>query len=109
MRARAFWFVAPGRGEIRDETLSTGGVLVRTLASGVSRGTEALVFAGRVPSSQYQAMRAPLMGGEFPFPVKYGYCAVGRTEDAERVFVLHPHQGVFRAPVAMCIPVPDSV
>ena len=89
--------------------LNAGDVLVRTLASGVSRGTEALVFAGRVPPSQYQAMRAPLMGGEFPFPVKYGYCAVGRTEDGGRVFVLHPHQDAFVAPAAMCIPVPDAV
>jgi NADPH:quinone reductase-like Zn-dependent oxidoreductase len=109
IRARAFWFVAPGRGEIRGEMLAVGDILVRTLASGVSRGTESLVFAGRVPPSQYQAMRAPLMGGEFPFPVKYGYCAVGRTEDARRVFVLHPHQDVFVAPMAMCIPVPDAV
>jgi threonine dehydrogenase-like Zn-dependent dehydrogenase len=109
MRARAFWFVAPGRGEIREEALPEGDFRVRALASGVSRGTEALVFAGRVPRSQYQTMRAPLMGGEFPFPVKYGYCAVGQTEDARRVFVLHPHQDVFVAPAAMCIPVPDAV
>jgi threonine dehydrogenase-like Zn-dependent dehydrogenase len=84
-------------------------VLVRTLASGVSRGTEALVFAGRVPPSQYQTMRAPLMAGEFPFPVKYGYSAVGRTESGQRVFVLHPHQDCFMAPAAMCIPVPDEL
>jgi len=84
-------------------------VLVRALVSSVSRGTEALVFAGRVPVSQHQAMRAPLMGGEFPFPVKYGYSAVGRTSDGTRVFVLHPHQDVFLAPAAMCIPVPDAV
>jgi len=92
---------------------------LRTLATGVSRGTEALVFAGRVPENQYQAMRAPMMGGEFPFPVKYGYSAVGLIEDApanhappklgQRVFVLHPHQDRFIAPTAMCIPVPDSV
>lgn len=115
--ARAFWTVAPGRGEIRGETLPDRAepsrderhVLVRTLASGVSRGTEALVFAGRVPVSQRHAMRAPLMGGEFPFPVKYGYSAVGRTDDGKRVFVLHPHQDVFVAPAAMCIPVPDAV
>jgi threonine dehydrogenase-like Zn-dependent dehydrogenase len=109
--ARAFWTVAPGRGELRTETLPPADskqLLVRTLASGVSRGTEALVFAGRVPESQHQAMRAPLMGGSFPFPVKYGYCAVG-TADGRRVFVLHPHQDVFLAPAAMCIPVPDCV
>jgi NADPH:quinone reductase-like Zn-dependent oxidoreductase len=110
--ARAFWTVAPGSGEIRSETLASAGseqVLVRTLASGVSRGTEALVFAGRVPDSQHDAMRAPLMGGQFPSPVKYGYSAVGRTADGHRVFVLHPHQDVFVAPMAMCIPVPDAV
>jgi threonine dehydrogenase-like Zn-dependent dehydrogenase len=83
--ARAFWTTAPGQGELRDEPLPAPGpgeCRVRTLATGVSRGTEALVFAGRVPRSQYQAMRAPLMGGDFPFPVKYGYSAVGLIDTA---------------------------
>jgi hypothetical protein len=110
--ARAFWTVAPGRGEVREEALPAPGadaVRVCTLASGISRGTEALVFAGRVPPSQYAVMRAPLMAGAFPFPVKYGYSAVGLTEAGARVFVLHPHQDVFVAPAAMCIAVPDAV
>ncbi|MBV8400576.1 MAG: zinc-binding alcohol dehydrogenase [Acetobacteraceae bacterium] len=112
MRARSFWAIAPGKGEIRNEDLQPPGpndVLLHTLASGVSRGTEALVFAGRVPQSQYAAMRAPLMGGAFPFPVKYGYSAVGLTDDGRRVFALHPHQDRFVAPAAMCIAVPDTV
>jgi threonine dehydrogenase-like Zn-dependent dehydrogenase len=112
MEARAFWTIALGHGEIRSETLPAGApdqVLVRTLASGVSRGTEALVFAGRVPISQRQAMRAPLMGGEFPFPVKYGYSVVGRTSHGTRVFVLHPHQDVFLASSEMCVAVPHAV
>ncbi len=110
-QARAFWTIAPGRGEIRPETLPAASdqVLVRTLASGISRGTEALVFAGRVPPGQHQAMRAPLMGGDFSFPVKYGYSAVGRIAGGRRVFVLHPHQDVFLAPAAMCNPLPDAV
>jgi threonine dehydrogenase-like Zn-dependent dehydrogenase len=110
--ARAFWAVMAGRGEIRSEMLPCERgeyQLVRTIVSGVSRGTEALVFDGRVPPSQYQAMRAPLMAGAFPFPVKYGYSAVGRTPDYGRVFVLHPHQDLFLAPVSMCIPVPEDV
>jgi NADPH:quinone reductase-like Zn-dependent oxidoreductase len=110
--AHAFWTLAPGRGEIRDEPLSDPAPTehrLRALASGVSRGTEALVFAGRVPPSQYQAMRAPLMQGDFPFPVKYGYSTVAKTEDGRRVFVLHPHQDVFNAPAAMCIQVPDAL
>jgi NADPH:quinone reductase-like Zn-dependent oxidoreductase len=116
IEARAFWTIAPGRGEIRTEALpipsashDTRSEIVRMLASGVSRGTEALVFAGRVPSSQYRAMRAPLMAGEFSFPVKYGYSAAGRKADGQRVFVLHPHQDVFLAPATMCIPIPDAV
>ncbi len=108
-RARAFWTVAPERGELRDTSLGTAGTHVTTLASGISRGTEALVFAGRVPQSQYAGMRAPLMEGDFPFPVKYGYSAVGIDDAGQRVFVLHPHQERFRAPPAMCIPVPDTV
>ena len=112
MNAHAFWTVAPGVGEIRRETLpvaAPGACRITTLASGISRGTEALVFAGHVPPSQYEAMRAPLMGGAFPFPVKYGYSTVGLTEAGRRVFVLHPHQDVFLAPASMCIPVPDAV
>jgi threonine dehydrogenase-like Zn-dependent dehydrogenase len=112
MTARAFWTVAAGKGVIGEESLpppGAGELRVRTLASGISRGTEATVFAGRVPASQHAAMRAPLMGGAFPFPVKYGYSAVGLTAAGARVFVLHPHQDAFNAPAAMCIPVPDAV
>jgi threonine dehydrogenase-like Zn-dependent dehydrogenase len=109
---RAFWTVAPGRGAILpvpSHSSRPDEVWVRTAATGVSRGTEALVFAGRVPPSQYRTMRAPLMEGEFPFPVKYGYSAVGRTDDGNRVFVLHPHQDRFVAPASMCIRIPDGV
>ncbi|MDE2199839.1 MAG: dehydrogenase [Rhodospirillales bacterium] len=116
-RARAFWTIGAGRGELREEPLPApreGERRVRMLASGISRGTEAIVFAGRVPASQHAAMRAPLMAGDFPFPVKYGYAAVGALEgggpdDGGRVFVLHPHQDVFNAPAAMCIPLPAAL
>lgn len=110
--ARALWYVAPREAEIREMPLRQareGECLVRTSASGISRGTEALVWHGRVPPSQYSAMRAPLMQGDFPFPVKYGYSAVGRTEQGQRVFVLHPHQNRFVAPRIWCIPIPDNV
>ncbi len=112
MKARAFWIIGPSQGAIREAELAPAGpgeTRVHTLASGISRGTEALVFRGAVPPSQYHAMRAPLMAGDFPWPVKYGYSAIGMTESGERVFVLHPHQDVFVAPTAMCIPVPDAV
>lgn len=71
----------------------------------VSRGTEALVLGGRVPESQQQAMRGPHMGGQFPFPVKYGYActgvvAAGDLPAGTQVFCLHPHQEAFTVPVA---------
>src|SRR5688500_1176832 len=80
--ARAFWVTAPGRGEIRGEALrppAEGEVVITALYSGISRGTEALVFAGRVPPSEWDRMRAPFQQGNFPAPVKYGYSMVGRV------------------------------
>jgi len=80
--ARAFWTVAPGRGELREETLAAPGpgeVVVETLYSGISRGTESTVFHGRVPPEEYQRMRAPFQAGDFPGPLKYGYASVGRV------------------------------
>ena len=115
--ARAFWVVAPGRGEIRDERLpdvSDGNVLVRTLYSAISRGTEALVFAGRVPVTEHARMRAPFQAGDFPAPVKYGYSSVGCVEQGPRalkdktVFVLYPHQTHYLVPAAAVHVVPDK-
>jgi threonine dehydrogenase-like Zn-dependent dehydrogenase len=110
-RARAFWTLAPGVGALIEETLEPTGDqrLITALASAVSRGTEALVFQGRVPASQHETMRAPLMAGAFPFPVKYGYALVGRDTDGRRVFALHPHQDLCLVPEAMCVAVPDAV
>ena len=82
-QAHAYWVTAPGEGALRKEPLrqpGRGQVLVRTLYSGISRGSEALVFRGEVPVSEYQRMRAPFQMGEFPAPVKYGYINVGVVE-----------------------------
>jgi threonine dehydrogenase-like Zn-dependent dehydrogenase len=116
--ARAFWIVAPGRGEIRAEPLpapSPGDVVVRALFSGISRGTEALVFQGRVPASEHQRMRAPFQAGEFPAPIKYGYASVGRVEQGRadlvdrQVFVLYPHQTRYIVPADSVHVLPERV
>ena len=116
--ARAFWIAAPGRGEIRDETLpapAAGDVVVRALFSGVSRGTEALVFQGLVPASERERMRAPFQAGAFPAPVKYGYASVGIVEhgpgglEGRHVFTLYPHQTRYVVPVGAVSPLPDAV
>ena len=116
--ARAFWLAAPGRGEIRAAPLARarpGEVTLRALASGVSRGTETLVFSGRVPESQHEAMRCPFQEGAFPAPIKYGYASVAEVEDGpealhgKRVFCLYPHQDRYVVPVDAVLPVPQSV
>ncbi|MFC4586992.1 zinc-dependent alcohol dehydrogenase [Sphaerisporangium corydalis] len=116
--ARAFWLRSPGQGEIRPVTLrppADGEVLVRTLYSGVSRGTETLVFRGGVPPNQYEVMRAPFQDGLFPGPVKYGYLNVGVVEQGppalrgRTVFCLYPHQTRYVVPAEAVTPVPESV
>ena len=116
--ARQFWTRSPGTGEIRSASLASrcdDEVLVRTRYSGVSRGTEALVFRGEVPPSQYQVMRAPFQEGAFPGPVKYGYCSVGEVLEGpdvlvgRAVFCLYPHQDIYVVPVAAVMPLPDQL
>jgi NADPH:quinone reductase-like Zn-dependent oxidoreductase len=116
--AEALWYVAPGRAELRREPVrapGAGEVLVRALHGAISRGTERLVLSGRVPPSEHARMRGPNMGGDFPFPVKYGYATVGRVEKGpaelagRTVFALHPHQSGFVLPADAVTPVPDNV
>ena len=116
--AQALWYAAPGRAEIRPEALAAPGpgeVRVRALHGALSRGTERLIFSGRVPAGEYERMRAPHMGGAYPFPVKYGYATVGRVEHGpaelktRAVFALHPHQSAFTVPADAVVPIPDGV
>ena len=117
-QAHALVYAAPGRAVIDAVDLSALGphmVEVETAFSGISRGTERLVFHGRVPESEWARMRAPMQAGDFPFPVRYGYAAVGRVtkgpEDlaGRHVFALHPHQTWFRVAAGSVVPVPDGV
>jgi hypothetical protein len=116
--AQALWYVAPGRAEIREQQLAPprpDEIRVCARYGAVSRGTEALVAAGRVPESEFERMRAPFMEGAFPFPVKYGYATVGRVEAGpaglrdRMVFVLYPHQSRFNLPAVAATPLPDGV
>ncbi|MCK7549994.1 zinc-dependent alcohol dehydrogenase [Marinobacter goseongensis] len=122
----AFWVTGAGRGAIRPTDVRTAAALtaseaaqsvveVETLYSGVSRGTESLIFSGHVPPEEYQRMRAPFQEGEFPYPVKYGYCNVGKVTEGDKtltgrtVFSLFPHQRRFRLPATAVMPLPDGV
>ncbi|HMQ93272.1 zinc-dependent alcohol dehydrogenase [Amaricoccus sp.] len=113
--ALALWIVGPGAVEIRGAALraAPGDVLLATRFSGISRGTEALVLRGGVPEGERTRMRAPLQAGDFPWPVKYGYAAVGRilegAEAGRDAFVLAPHQDRLAVPGAMVLPLPEGV
>jgi NADPH:quinone reductase-like Zn-dependent oxidoreductase len=114
--AKALWYIGEGRAELREETIAppgSGEVTVRALYGAISRGTERLVAFGRVPASEYERMRAPLMAGNFPFPVKYGYATVGQIANGaapgQTVFTLHPHQDEFTIPATMAVAVPAAV
>jgi threonine dehydrogenase-like Zn-dependent dehydrogenase len=116
--AEAFWLRAPGYGEIRPVGLPEPGpddVVVRTLRSGISRGTETLVFRGAVPHDQRTRMRAPFQEGDFPGPVKYGYLNVGAVEEGpaelcgRTVFCLYPHQTAYVVPARAVAVVPEGV
>lgn len=118
VEALACWVAAPGRAELRREQLpplGAGEVRVRSLHSGISRGTEGLVFRGEVPPSEVQRMRAPFQVGEFPAPVKYGYISVGVVEAGPQpllgrtVFCLHPHQTHYQVPAEAVLPLPPAV
>jgi len=115
---RAFWFKSLEESELRFSEVpepGDGEVLVRSLFSGVSRGTETLVFRGGVPENQYDVMRAPFQDGDFPWPVKYGYLNVGIVELGPPellgriVFCLYPHQTRYVVPAEAVTVVPDDV
>jgi len=118
IEAQAFWVAEPGSGVLRGERVQAPAddeVLVKASYSSISRGTESLVFNGRVPPSEYQRMRAPFQSGDFPGPLKYGYASVGRVIDGDpslvgqRVFCLFPHQSHYTVPASAVIPLPDPV
>jgi threonine dehydrogenase-like Zn-dependent dehydrogenase len=116
--SKALWYVGPGRAELRSATIGEpepGQVLVRSLYSGLSRGTERLIFDGKVPQSEWHRMKAPAQEGEFPFPVKYGYAAVGVVLAGpaelvgETIFALYPHQDHFILPAGKVFRIPEGI
>jgi len=120
--SRAFWITGPGEGRILETPVasvrpedSQPSVVVQAMWSGVSRGTESLVFSGGVPQSEFDRMRAPFQEGAFPWPVKYGYANVGRVVDGpdellgKSVFCLFPHQECYSVPASAVTPIPSGV
>jgi len=120
MKARALWLTAPRAAEFRREVVPQPGpheVRVRAIASGLSQGTELLVYRGEV--SPDLPLDLPTLSGSFAFPIKYGYAAVGCVEDVgpsvrgwavgDTVFVHHPHQSAYLVPATMPVRLPAGL
>lgn len=116
--ARALWHDGRQKSSIRKEELhplQEGWCEIQTVFSSISPGTESLVARGKVPGEVQGDMACPYMGGEYPFPVKYGYSLVGEVVAGSRdmkgkmVHVLHPHQTRCRVREEDVYPVPPAV
>jgi 2-desacetyl-2-hydroxyethyl bacteriochlorophyllide A dehydrogenase len=119
-QSQALWWTAPRTGELRAERLPPLGpdeVLVRAVASGISAGTELLVYRGQVPPDL--PLDLPTLAGSFHYPIKFGYASVGRVEavgeavrdraPGDLVFALHPNQSAYVVPAARAVPLPAGV
>jgi threonine dehydrogenase-like Zn-dependent dehydrogenase len=99
--ARALFHTAPRYVDVREVPTprpAAGEVVVRTLCSGISGGTERLVYRGEVPADMALDDTIDALGGSFSYPFAYGYACVGEVaESGQAVFAFHPHQDTFAA------------
>lgn len=105
MESTTLWHTSKSTSKLQKSQLDLFGsnyVLIKSLYSLISTGTERLVATGKVPSSMYEVMAVPSMGGSFAFPIKYGYSLVGEVFskgdlEGQLVHLLHPHQNILQA------------
>ena len=118
--ATSVWFPRAREVELRDEALrgpGAGEIRVRAIASGLSHGTEMLVFRGEVPADL--ALDLPTLAGSYGFPIKFGYASVGRVVEVgaavadlapgDHVFVHHPHQQEYVVSAAAAVRLPPRL
>lgn len=119
---RTLYFTAPGQVEVREESLDgpgPGQMLVETLVSAISPGTEMLIYRGQFPQDLPVDETIPSLGGAFCYPLAYGYSTVGRVvetgpqvEKAWRdrlVFSFQPHTSHFLAMPESVLPLPENI
>jgi 2-desacetyl-2-hydroxyethyl bacteriochlorophyllide A dehydrogenase len=118
--ATSVWFPGPRQVELRREPLPPLGeadVRVRAVVSGLSHGTEMLVYRGQVPPEL--ELDLPTLRGSFAFPIKYGYASVGRVvevgggvadlAEGDLAFCLHPHQSEYVVPASLAVRLPQGL
>jgi 2-desacetyl-2-hydroxyethyl bacteriochlorophyllide A dehydrogenase len=121
MKRESLYFVAPGRVEIRENTLprpTANQLLIETVYSAISAGTEMLIYRGQVGREMAIDETIGVLGGSFNFPLKYGYATVGRVIavgpgvdegwHGRLVFCFNPHESRFVAGVGDVQPLPPD-
>ncbi len=116
--AQSFW-VSKKKGSIKKELLDTSmekdEILVKTLYSGISYGTEKIVFDGQVPKNQFSFMRAPHQEGEFDSDLKYGYLNIGKVIEGPKnylhkhVYTMFPHQSMYIIKASLATLIPNDI
>jgi 2-desacetyl-2-hydroxyethyl bacteriochlorophyllide A dehydrogenase len=122
MKRLSLYFTSPRAVEVREEELpplGAGQVLVMTVASAISPGTEMLIYRGQAPMEMAADDTISALGGSLAFPLKYGYAAVGRVVErgagvgpeweGRLVFAFHPHESLFIAEPSQLLPVPPDL
>ena len=122
MKRLSLYFTGPYQVSVQEERLpppAEDQVVVHTRVSAISPGTEMLIYRGQAPTDIPVDETIPDLAGDFGFPLKYGYAAVGRVVawgayvDPEwhnrLVFAFHPHESHFLTSPAELIPVPPGV
>ena len=110
MERQALYFTGPRQVELQTEPISFAGVgqvLVKTIISAISPGTELLVYRGLAPTDLARDETITALAGDFSFPLTYGYAAVGQVIElgpgvdpawkGRLVFAFQPHVSHFLA------------
>lgn len=109
--SRSLWHIDAGHSEIRSQNLDPlpGQILLQSLYSLISLGTEKTIALGGVPGNVYDKMKVPYMEGSFSLPVKYGYSLVARSEEGQCYHLMHPHQDLVSVNPESLTPVPPGI
>ena len=122
MRRLSLFFTAPGKVSIEESPISspaTDQIMVKTIVSAISPGTEMLIYRGQFPRDAAIDETIPSLKGEFSFPMKYGYAAVGEVAqigngidkgwEGKTVFSFHPHESQFLCEAKELVPLPSGI
>ena len=117
-KTKSYWIDKKNKGYFKFgeiSSINSNEIVVKTLFSGISYGTEKLVYSGKVPKSQRNLMKCPYQEGDFGNDIKYGYINVGKVVDGDKsylgnnIFSLYPHQDFYKIPSNEALIIPNKI